>query len=141
MPPEPLTSETQIRDSISHLARLTSCSKELALAAEHLNAARSGDPASLLAATKIIDAVRHYADPTHGGLNPAGAVGLALPTMIYSDTSVTEKFKSLIQDCGVSPHKVSELLQDLPSKRQSDALVDFYFTNMYAWNFWFFIRG
>ena len=125
-----VSSENDIRDSISHLARLSSCSKDLALAAEHLSAARSGDAASLLAATKIIDAVRHFADVNGGGgLNPAGAVGLALPTLI-EDTSAAERFNSLIQDCGVSPHKIAELLQELPSKKQSDALLDFYFESM-----------
>jgi hypothetical protein len=129
MPHQRLTSETEIRESISHLARLNNCSRELALAADYLNAARSGDTKSLLAATKIIDTVRQYADPTNDALNPAGADGLALPTVL-EDTSAAEKFKSLVQDCGVSPHKVSELLQDLPSRKHSDALVDYYFTSM-----------
>jgi hypothetical protein len=129
MPHQRLTSETEIRDSISHLARLNNCSRELALAAEYLNAARGGDTKSLLEATKIIDAVRQYAEPTNDALNPAGADGLALPTVL-EDTSAAEKFKSLVQDCGVSPHKVSELLQDLPSRKHCDALINYYFTSM-----------
>lgn len=129
MPHQRLTSEIEIRESISHLARLNNCSRELAMAADYLNAARSGDTRSLLAATKIIDTVRQYADPSNDALNPAGADGLALPTVL-EDTSAAEKFKSLVQDCGVSPHKVSELLQDLPSRKHCDALVDYYFTSI-----------
>ncbi|KZS97957.1 hypothetical protein SISNIDRAFT_436686 [Sistotremastrum niveocremeum HHB9708] len=132
--------DSAIRDSISHLSRLSQCSKELALASRHLSAARGGDAASLAAATAIIDAVRHYADPVdpEGGsgsgvgalLNPAGADRLAMPTFLEDAHSAAERLKSLIQDCGVSPHKVSELIQELPPKRITDALVDHYFSNL-----------
>lgn len=130
MPNERLTSENDIRDSISHLARLNNCSRDLALAAEYLNAARGGDTKSLLEATKIIDAVRQQTDPSSDALNPAGAHGLALPTVLEESSTAAEKFKILVQDCGVSPHKVSELLQDLPSRKHSDSLVDYYFSAM-----------
>ncbi|KAG8745794.1 hypothetical protein FRC10_007056 [Ceratobasidium sp. 414] len=41
-----------------------------------------------------------------------------------------EKMKYLVQDCGVPPHKLAELVQDLPPKSVSDALVDFYFAHI-----------
>lgn len=135
--------DSAIRDSISHLSRLSQCSKELAIASQHLSAARGGDAASLAAATAIIDAVRHYADPVDaegsgsgngvgGMLNPAGADRLAMPTFLEDAHSAAERLKSLIQDCGVSPHKMSELIQELPPKRITDALVDHYFSNLWV---------
>lgn len=47
-----------------------------------------------------------------------------------SEPSAADNLKSLVQDCGVSPHKISELLQELPPQRFSDVLVDYYFTSM-----------
>ncbi|KZP33000.1 hypothetical protein FIBSPDRAFT_811926 [Athelia psychrophila] len=44
------------------------------------------------------------------------------------EPSATDKLKSLVQDCGVSPHKLAELLQELPPTRLSDVLLDYYFT-------------
>ena len=49
-----------------------------------------------------------------------------------SESSAADNMKSLIQECGVSPHKISELLQELPPQRLSDVLVDYYFTSLYV---------
>lgn len=49
-----------------------------------------------------------------------------------SESSAADNMKSLVQECGVSPHKVSELLQELPPQRLSDVLLDYYFTAMYV---------
>jgi hypothetical protein len=49
-----------------------------------------------------------------------------------SEPSAAENLKMLIRDCGVSPHKVPELLHELPPQRFSDALIDFYFSSMYV---------
>ena len=49
-----------------------------------------------------------------------------------SESSAADNMKSLIQECGVSPHKISELLQELPPQRVSDVLVDYYFTSLYV---------
>jgi hypothetical protein len=38
----------------------------------------------------------------------------------------------LVQECGVTPQKISELLRDLPDPGFSDSLVDFYFSSMYV---------
>lgn len=60
---------------------------------------------------------------------------LATPSIIESvrqdsEPSAADNLKSLVQECGVSPHKISELLQELPPQRFSDALIDHYFTAM-----------
>lgn len=46
------------------------------------------------------------------------------------EPSAADNLKSLVQECGVSPHKISELLQELPPQRVSGVLVDHYFTSM-----------
>ena len=46
------------------------------------------------------------------------------------EPSAADNLKSLVQECGVSPHKISELLQELPPTRISDVLIDYYFTTM-----------
>jgi hypothetical protein len=55
-----------------------------------------------------------------------------VPVADDSDSSAADNMKSLIQECGVSPHKISELLQELPPQRLSDVLVDYYFTSLYV---------
>ncbi|TCD69670.1 hypothetical protein EIP91_006687 [Steccherinum ochraceum] len=49
------------------------------------------------------------------------------PTITALEASPADRLKSLIQDCGVAPHKISELVQELPPRGLSDKLVDFYF--------------
>lgn len=46
------------------------------------------------------------------------------------EPSAADNLKSLVQECGVSPHKISELLQELPPVRVSDVLIDYYFSSM-----------
>ncbi|KDR83690.1 hypothetical protein GALMADRAFT_236024 [Galerina marginata CBS 339.88] len=46
------------------------------------------------------------------------------------EPSAAENLKSLVQECGVSPHKISELLQELPPVRVTDVLIDFYFSTI-----------
>jgi hypothetical protein len=60
---------------------------------------------------------------------------LATPSLIESvrqdsEPSAADNLKSLVQECGVSPHKISELLQELPPQRFSDVLVDHYFASI-----------
>ncbi|KAH9482704.1 putative transcriptional regulatory protein C1F7.11c [Psilocybe cubensis] len=47
-----------------------------------------------------------------------------------SEPSAADNLKSLVQECGVSPHKIAELLQELPIPSTSDILVDFYFSTI-----------
>lgn len=71
-----------------------------------------------------------------GGVNGVDhKPALATPSIIESvrqdsEPSAADNLKSLVQECGVSPHKISELLQELPPQRFSDALIDHYFTAM-----------
>ncbi|KAF9453082.1 hypothetical protein P691DRAFT_802459 [Macrolepiota fuliginosa MF-IS2] len=46
------------------------------------------------------------------------------------EPSAADNLKSLVQECGVSPHKISELLQELPPQRVSDVLINYYFTSI-----------
>jgi hypothetical protein len=46
------------------------------------------------------------------------------------EPTAADNLKSLVQECGVSPHKIAELLQELPPKRSSDVLIDYYFESM-----------
>lgn len=48
------------------------------------------------------------------------------------EQSPADKLKALIQECGVAPHKISELMHELPPRSLADKLVDFYFHAMYA---------
>lgn len=41
-----------------------------------------------------------------------------------------ENLQRLITDCGVSPHKVQELIQELPPKPFADRLIDWFFSNL-----------
>ena len=45
-----------------------------------------------------------------------------------SEPTAADNLKTLVQDCGVSPHKITELVQELPPQRFSDVLVDYYFS-------------
>ncbi|KAG0709689.1 fungal-specific transcription factor domain-containing protein [Suillus ampliporus] len=69
----------------------------------------------------------------HGTGNGDHKSTLATPLIIESvrqdsEPSAADNLKSLVQECGVSPHKISELLQELPPQRFSDVLVDHYFS-------------
>jgi hypothetical protein len=50
------------------------------------------------------------------------------------EPSAADNLKTLVQECGVSPHKVAELLSELPPNRTSAALVDYYFHAMYMFS-------
>ncbi len=47
-----------------------------------------------------------------------------------AEPSAADNLETLIQDCGVSPHKITELVQELPPTRFADVLVDFYFASV-----------
>ncbi|KAI0068725.1 hypothetical protein BV25DRAFT_1792088 [Artomyces pyxidatus] len=65
------------------------------------------DTKSFVAANSIIDSVRQDSEP-----------------------SAADNLKALVQDCGVPPHKITELVQELPPRRFSDVLIEFYFTSV-----------
>ena len=41
-----------------------------------------------------------------------------------------ENLQRLITECGVSPHKVQELVQELPPKQFADRLINWYFNHL-----------
>ncbi|KAF8655259.1 hypothetical protein AX16_003161 [Volvariella volvacea WC 439] len=47
-----------------------------------------------------------------------------------TEPSAADNLKSLVQECGVSPHNLSELLQELPPRGDLDILIDYYFTSI-----------
>ncbi|KAJ8515060.1 hypothetical protein ONZ45_g7465 [Pleurotus djamor] len=47
-----------------------------------------------------------------------------------AEPTAADNLKNLVQECGVSPHKISELLQELPPMRTSDVLIDYYFNSI-----------
>ncbi|KAA1466416.1 hypothetical protein DENSPDRAFT_831235 [Dentipellis sp. KUC8613] len=76
---------------------------------------------------------RHFGDPSHA--NPIGnnvnthvTANLIDAVRQDSEPTAADNLKTLVQDCGVSPHKITELVQELPPERFSNVLVDFYFT-------------
>ncbi|KAH0840133.1 hypothetical protein J3R83DRAFT_1110 [Lanmaoa asiatica] len=115
------------------------------------SASGSVAPASVLEQlANVVVASSHQEqwDPTHhnAGHNAASTAQngshsvdhkapLATPSLIDSvrqdsEPSAADNLKSLVQECGVSPHKISELLQELPPQRFSDVLIDHYFTSI-----------
>ena len=54
--------------------------------------------------------------------------------LVSSDSSPADNLKALVQECGVAPHKISELLHELPPRQLTDKLVDVYFTGMYVFS-------
>ncbi|KAF5390558.1 hypothetical protein D9757_002751 [Collybiopsis confluens] len=46
------------------------------------------------------------------------------------EPSAADNLKTLVQECGVSPHKIPEILQELPPLRTSDALINYYFSSL-----------
>ncbi|CAD6584262.1 MAG: hypothetical protein TREMPRED_003783, partial [Tremellales sp. Tagirdzhanova-0007] len=60
------------------------------------------------------------------GLDPTQKVKMKLDV----HGSPAENLQRLITDCGVSPHKIAELVQELPPKYFADRIVDEFFSQM-----------
>jgi hypothetical protein len=58
--------------------------------------------------------------------------------VVGNDTgpSMDDNVHVLLQKLGFSPHKIAELLDELPPLRTADVLVDFYFSTMYVWSYY-----
>ena len=67
---------------------------------------------------------------TSQGLSQQSEPKIQPPPPSDLETSAAEKFKLLVQECGVPAHKISELMQELPPARMSDVLIDYYFSTM-----------
>ncbi|KAJ3722875.1 fungal-specific transcription factor domain-containing protein [Lentinula raphanica] len=52
------------------------------------------------------------------------------PVVPVLEPSAADNLRTLVQECGVSPHKIPEILQELPPLRTSDALINYYFTSL-----------
>lgn len=54
-------------------------------------------------------------------------------TLLASAISTpAENLKALVQECGVAPNKISELLHELPPRPLAEKLVDLYFAARYG---------
>ncbi|KDQ12694.1 hypothetical protein BOTBODRAFT_34149 [Botryobasidium botryosum FD-172 SS1] len=53
-----------------------------------------------------------------------------MPGGLEESGTPADRLRSLVQEYGVAPHKVSELVQELPPKRLADILIDYYFTSV-----------
>lgn len=79
--------------------------------------------ASALGSVSVAPILEHL---HHNGISTGRPPSLDEPVQ----PTPAEKLKSLVQDCGVPPHKLAELVQDLPPKSVADTLVNFYFTHI-----------
>ncbi|KJA30225.1 hypothetical protein HYPSUDRAFT_32362 [Hypholoma sublateritium FD-334 SS-4] len=81
-----------------------------------------------VAPASVMEQIQHVAMPTStAGEHDAQRLGSDGDDL---EPSAADNLKSLVQECGVSPHKISELLQELPPTRISDVLIDYYFTTI-----------
>ncbi|KAF9057616.1 hypothetical protein BJ165DRAFT_1333850 [Panaeolus papilionaceus] len=104
-----------------------------------------------VAPASVIEQIEHVAMPSGGysGLEGKGHLQADLQAFVSAaasqmsaskalgedlEPSAADNLKTLFQECGVSPNKISELLQELPPSRVSDVLIDFYFTTMQVIN-------
>ncbi|KAF8341422.1 fungal-specific transcription factor domain-containing protein [Cantharellus anzutake] len=59
---------------------------------------------------------------------PSYGVQTHLETSSLDEAAVAaERLRRLVSECGVQPHKVEELIRDLPPKSFADDLIDYYF--------------
>ncbi|KAF8974514.1 fungal-specific transcription factor domain-containing protein [Flammula alnicola] len=106
-----------------------------------------------VAPASVIEQIEHVAMPSssigdHDAARPSHTDGMntSFPSSLSTQTPYTKSsidivgddlepsaannLKSLVQECGVSPHKISELLQELPPLRVSEVLIDYYFSSI-----------
>ncbi|KAJ7179088.1 fungal-specific transcription factor domain-containing protein [Mycena filopes] len=91
-----------------------------------------------IAPGSVLEQLEHVVMPPGGDKMSNGIVyrDMVLPppsdaildaVQIGLEPSAADNLKTLVQECGVSPHKVAELLSELPPTRTSSVLVDYYF--------------
>ncbi|KAL1743733.1 hypothetical protein HDZ31DRAFT_83183 [Schizophyllum fasciatum] len=82
-----------------------------------------------LAPHSLLDQLSQAGITSHQGLpQPEPKLPPSLPS--DAESSAAEKFKTLVQECGLPAHKISELMQELPPSRVSDVLIDYYFSTI-----------
>jgi hypothetical protein len=79
----------------------------------------------------ILESVRSVslkASRCHVPMTPELQLNQGEMTQVVEQTpSLGDRLKTLVQDYGVAPHKLSELVTELPPRRHCDILVDYYF--------------
>ncbi|KAF5344109.1 hypothetical protein D9758_008899 [Tetrapyrgos nigripes] len=75
-------------------------------------------------AISMLDNSSSVRSTANGSTNAIESVATVL------EPSAADNLKTLVQECGVSPHKIPELLQELPPQRTSDVLINYYFTEI-----------
>ncbi|KAJ7276454.1 hypothetical protein B0H12DRAFT_23490 [Mycena haematopus] len=89
-----------------------------------------------IAPAAVLEQLEHVVMPPDKGLgnpvNPFQTIAPPNDSILDAvqnglEPSAADNLKTLVQECGVSPHKVAELLSELPPTRTSAALVDYYF--------------
>ncbi|KXN89634.1 hypothetical protein AN958_05501 [Leucoagaricus sp. SymC.cos] len=90
-----------------------------------------------VAPSSVLEQLQHVpslvgANGTPSNGDSRGVNGQATKPTIEEDLepSAADNLKSLVQEFAVSPHKISELLQELPPQRVSDVLINYYFTSI-----------
>ncbi|KAI0081762.1 hypothetical protein K474DRAFT_1587184 [Panus rudis PR-1116 ss-1] len=90
----------------------------------------------VISAPVVLQKLQHVVDANHD-VKPSPQLlnGDQLQNTVDSKRDLTviepspaDKLKHLVQDCGVPPHKLPELLQELPPRNLSDKLIDYYFS-------------
>ncbi|KAJ7638866.1 fungal-specific transcription factor domain-containing protein [Roridomyces roridus] len=79
-----------------------------------------------VAPASVLEQLEHAVTPGDASISHHG------PTIDVQngEPSAADNLKTLVQECGVSPHKVAELLSELPPTRTSTVLVDYYFQSI-----------
>lgn len=53
-----------------------------------------------------------------------------VPLILDYHGTPAEQLQRLFKDCGVSPHKVQDLMAELPPRSDADGLIDWFFTKI-----------
>ena len=52
------------------------------------------------------------------------------PLLQHAEPSAADLLQSLIHDCGLSEERLHEFMEELPDRKSTDLLIDYYFKNM-----------
>jgi hypothetical protein len=82
---------------------------------------------------------QRYSHSRHPSRTDASQVVLGLSpqlddtaTDLDVESSSSDKLKNLIEECGVSPQSLQELLEELPPQEFSEILIDYYFDSVFV---------
>jgi hypothetical protein len=80
-----------------------------------------------IAPASVLEQLQNAVMPPKESSNNNDAIQSVVPVL---EPSAADNLKTLVQECGVSPHKIPEILQELPPERTSNALINYYFTSL-----------